>query len=131
MVLKKTAETTEITEITEITETAETTETTETTETQRRRDAEITETTEKDDSRLRCCPFRLFRLFRHFRIFRITLRTPAHYPSPPKGANTKTSGPPRGAGRNSIKAFYGLETESCIVNQHTVVLTIERLYLDC
>ena len=37
-----------------------------TTETQRRRDAEITEITEiteKDDSRLRCCPFRLFRPF--------------------------------------------------------------------
>ena len=34
-----------------------------TTETQRRRDAEITE---KDDSRLRCCPFRLFRPFRLF-----------------------------------------------------------------
>jgi len=34
-----------------------------TTETQRRRDAEITE---KDDSRLRCC---LFRLFRPFRLF--------------------------------------------------------------
>ena len=43
-----------------------------TTETQRRRDAEITE---KDDSRLRCCPFRLFRLFRPFRLFIPNLTT--------------------------------------------------------
>lgn len=40
---------------------------------------------------------------------------------------TKKAAHPRGQAANSIKGLYCLETESCVINEHTVNWTIVKL----